>query len=153
MGRRLKSILPVSHELLKPKGYSTSVEQHLKHRQQKQKMYHDRSARDLKSLDRGDVIRVRQDGKWEPGVVEEKSGHPRSYHIQTPSGEYRRNRSNLLKTNEDLPDMTNVSIEGNSSGYTYKSADQQETVVKISHSSRTSSGRLIKKVQRYIDEC
>ena len=55
----------------------------------------------LKPLDVGDSVRIRQGNTWIPATVVEKNCNPRSYHVTTEQGKtYRRNRRHLLKTNE-----------------------------------------------------
>ena len=43
---------------------------------------------------------MQRENKREPGVVTDHTNTPRSYHVRTERGEYRRNRKHLMKTNE-----------------------------------------------------
>lgn len=114
MSRRLRSIIPCTHQQLKPKAVSCR-DTHNKRvlRQKHQKMYYDRSSKPLSTLHTGQNIRFQENGHWRPAVVVQKADTARSYHIQTPEGvEYRRNRRHLMDTKEtpltnstDLPNV------------------------------------------------
>ena len=101
MGRRLKSKLPASSDLLKPSHVTnTDVKDKLKFRQERQKFYHDRGAVELPPIEVDDQVRIRRGAKWQPAVVIGEH-NPNSFTVETPdSGQYRRNRQHLLKTNE-----------------------------------------------------
>ena len=77
------------------------VHEKLTQKQEKQKYFFDKSKRNLNELKPGDTVRVQSEKKWEPGVVVQKADTPRSYHVQTQRGSYRRNRKHLIKTNEN----------------------------------------------------
>ena len=101
MGRRLRSTVPQTTEMLKPESHDPQVvHASLVDRQMKQKQYHDKSAKDLGPLKEGETVRVQTEKKWKPARVIEKLVEPRSYRIETEDGEYRRNRKHLLKTGE-----------------------------------------------------
>ena len=105
MGRCTRSIIPIKSTLLTPKTYNTKeVQSALTSRQQTQKEYFDRSSKALKPLLPGDTIRMRQGNTWEPAVLvrESKAGEPRSYIVRANNHEYRRNRKDILKTQEIL---------------------------------------------------
>lgn len=97
MGRRIRSNLPVSEDLLTPKGAS-QVRKDKERQKQRQKHLHDRTARPLPTLQRGDKVRLRDNttGTWrQQGHVEEELS-PRSYRVQTECGlSLRRNRADL----------------------------------------------------------
>ena len=102
MSRRLRSILPNTHEQLQPEVvnhsdvYARRVQQ-----QQHQKKYYDRSAHPMTTLQPGQSIRLQERGHWTPAVVIKPADTDRSYHVRTTEGrEYRRNRLHLLDTNE-----------------------------------------------------
>ena len=102
MSRRLRSILPSTHQQLQPKVVSHR-DAHAKrvHQQQHQKRYYDRSAKPMSSLHEGQTIRFQERGYWKPAVVIQPDVTNRSYHIRTAEGgEYRRNRRHLLDTKE-----------------------------------------------------
>ena len=103
MGRRTRSIIPIKNTLLKPMAYDPSeVQRVLKGKQQVQKKYFDQSCKSLEPLKHGDNIRVRQRGTWEPAVLLGRSdkAEPRSYIVKANEHHYRRNRRDILKTQE-----------------------------------------------------
>ena len=61
----------------------------------------DRGAHELTELHPGDVVHVRHNNVWQPAIVRQKDGHPRSYIIERDGCRLRRNRRQLLKTAED----------------------------------------------------
>ena len=110
MGRRLKTALPMAAELLKPEN-TGKIKEKLKNRQQKQKHYHDKySSKDLKSLKPGQKVAVLHDKKWIPGTGIEKHQTPRSFVVETPSGnKLRRNRRHINTTKADLHQREEIS--------------------------------------------
>ena len=71
----------------------------LEERQELQKFYHDRSARQLPALTPGQRVSIQDQTtlKWKPAEVREKlAGVPRSYAVSTPTGrELRRTRTHI----------------------------------------------------------
>ena len=105
MNRRLRSSLPMSESLLKPDIHEEARKQ-LINRQQRQQEYYNRGTRSLPTLSKGDVVRYKKGGKWEPSIVVSKHEAPRSYNIQMAQGNIlRRNRRHLLYTNEPPPKL------------------------------------------------
>ena len=98
MGRQLRSTLPVHTNELKPKlpNFDEVADKENNTRLQ-QKYNHDRAHRvvTLPQLNPGDNVYIR-DQKI-TGVVKERDATPRSYIIDTPKGEIRRNRSHLCR--------------------------------------------------------
>jgi len=110
MGRQLRSILPTTREKLIPKTPITAeVKKKITLRKKKTKNYCDKSAQPLKPLKEGESARVQLKGqKWEPAVVIRKHNE-RSYTVRTKDGTiYRRNRRQLMKTNETHPLQCNI---------------------------------------------
>ncbi|KAK2552099.1 Transposon Ty3-I Gag-Pol polyprotein [Acropora cervicornis] len=103
MSRRLRSIIPTSDALLKPKVLDAhKVMEKMELKQRKQKHYFDRQTKALPVLETGDRIRVRMGNSCKPGRVVQHAETPRSYEIQTDEGrKYRRNRRMLIKCSED----------------------------------------------------
>ena len=111
MNRRSRSSLPITQTLLKPKVIGRKrVHEKLSKKQRKQKYLYNKTRRDLSQLNQGDAIRIQRENKWEPGVVTDRANTPRSYHVRTERGEYRRNRRHLMKTNE-MPIRSDDRIE------------------------------------------
>ena len=109
MSRRLRSILPTTHQHLKPKVVdSKEIQNKLSNSRLIQKQNYDKTAKPLKPLKTGQSIRVQMKGKWLPAVILEKHEN-RSYSVQTQNGGiYRRNRRFLLPTNEKLDITDNM---------------------------------------------
>lgn len=103
MGRRCKTLLPSTAELLQPR-YSTEQDQwDIGGRKVKQAKYYNRGSRPLSRIYPGDAIRMKLPGceEWTPGeCIKEVS--PRSYLVRVGDRQYRRNRRQLLHTREKL---------------------------------------------------
>ena len=99
MSRRLRTLLPTTPAMLRPKVVSYKKFDTLRtSSREKQKLYHDVSSRELKPLKVGETVRVKfRNGLWKPVSVI-KVVDARSYLVATPDGTvYRRNRRHLLK--------------------------------------------------------
>lgn len=101
MGPSLWTLLPVSNASLRPQ----SIQQEIAHdnmlnAKEKGKSYYDQGSKPLPKIAEGDTVRIRQNGKRQPAQCVQEHNN-RSFSIQTPEGGiYRRNRKDLLKTNE-----------------------------------------------------
>ncbi|MES9901692.1 MAG: RNase H-like domain-containing protein, partial [Sedimenticola sp.] len=103
MNRMLRDHIPTKAKLLQPQ-IPVNAKQQLQNKQQQQKRYYDRNAKDLKKLKPNDVIRYRKDEQWKPATIVKRQEAPRSYYIQNDTGvTLRRNRRHLMKTNEQPP--------------------------------------------------
>ena len=67
MGRRTKSIIPITEELLKPQIIDTQTVQH--ELKQKQKFYYNAHTKCLSKLQVGDNVLMQRTGKWRPAKV------------------------------------------------------------------------------------
>lgn len=95
MGRRLKSILPVSSRKLMPQP-AVQGRDELVARQQQMARYYNRGKRELPSLQPGESCRIRQGHVWNRAVVVQPHTTPRSYTVMTENGAtYHRNRTHL----------------------------------------------------------
>jgi hypothetical protein len=103
MGRRTKSILPITPTLLQPKTISSSLVIKNNDRSKlTQKKNHDKNAKPLCPLYVNDSVRIRSGKIWEPAKIINKHDE-RSYSVVTQDGTvYRRNRQHLLKTEENF---------------------------------------------------
>lgn len=148
MGRRLKSTLPASKELLKPQNHSDFVRHTLVQKQHLQKEYFNRQAKPLTPISEGDVVRVinQTNGTWEPAVVKSKLRSPRSFHVQTQQGTLRRNRKHLLKTRESPPNLNQPFYEAEIQPTIENDQEPHDNVVK------TSSGRVVIRPKRFIEQ-
>ena len=110
MGRQLISILPTSREKLMPQTPNiTEVKANITLSKKKAKHYYDKSAKPLKTLKEGESVRVQFKGQnWEPAVII-KRHNERSYSVRTNDGIiYRRNRRQLIQTNDSHPLQCNI---------------------------------------------
>ena len=104
LGRRCKTLLPTSTALLQPRFETSEDKQALNHLKDKQKFYYNRQVKPLPPLSEGETVRMQLPGEkaWTPGVCKGQSG-PRSYKVKVGDQEYRRNRHQLIQTNESPP--------------------------------------------------
>ena len=99
LGRRCKTQLPTTKELLKPQCVpAESVKRKTQAKQARQALYYNRGTRDLSPLEEGAQVRIRpfQLGKrvWEQATVAKRHDES-SYEVETEKGTYRRNRADL----------------------------------------------------------
>ena len=165
MGRRTKSIVPMTEELLKPKVIDPKiVQQQLKQNKQRQKYYYDVHTKSLPKLLVGDDVLIQMNGKWRPAKVSGvRQDTPRSYDVTTPEGQtYRRNRRHLKKVcnNTDLDtylqgddfttpllnDDTNTEMESQAAARTVTDLKTNSTPMTLRRSQRQT-----KKPARYCD--
>jgi hypothetical protein len=160
--RLLRAKIPTKKSLLSPKV--VDAHQDLKDRQYQQKKYYDRHARPvpLPPLKTGDVIRVQRGKVWQPAIVRNAAGPPRSYIIQHEGGQLRRNRRHLIKSCEPPPLLLPPTLEeagnlpsmctpiiGNTA--TPALAEPAPQPVPEEFERRSRSGRLIRKPLRFQD--
>ena len=92
---------------LKPR-YSTEEDARaLGGQKERQRYYYNRQAKALPPLAPGESVRMRLPGEktWSPGVCTRLAG-PRSYEVTVGGRTFRRNWRQLIRTNEDLQDMS-----------------------------------------------
>ena len=119
-GRRYKTKVPISKELLEPVLCKNVIDK-LKARQDVNHSYYNRCAKDLKPLKVNDNVTVYNPVKkiWQPGKIIGMSRFPRSYHVVDAEGNsVRRNRFDLRPSlnapelNSDiLSDVTDVPVQ------------------------------------------
>jgi hypothetical protein len=100
MGRRTRTRLPMSPKLLEPMYDATDIKKHFQQRQQKSKRYYDRGTKELHPLNKGEPVRMYDEAtkQWKPAVVCNRAEQPRSYTIETETGQrYRRNRRDIME--------------------------------------------------------
>lgn len=103
MGRRIKALLPITPSLLVPKTVDREVllsRERERIRRQKEDFdkRHHKIERD--DLEIGDRVWIRDLRRW--GIVKKRANQPRSFIVQSDSGEYRRNRSHLHRLDAPL---------------------------------------------------
>ena len=102
MGRRLRTMIPYTTEQKKHK-----VNQKQKMLQKRQKANYDKSTRNVLPLERNDTVRIQDSNSWTRKATVLEEVNPRSYTVRTEDGQIlRRNRKDLLKTNETPQEQT-----------------------------------------------
>lgn len=99
-GRRLRALIPAKEELLNPEVFP-NVREMLERSKINQKRYYDRGSKELEPLTKGDTIRIKLPGQaiWTKGICLRNYGK-RSYEVLVNGKIYRRNRKQIIKTNE-----------------------------------------------------
>ena len=106
MGRRCKTLLPVAGSLLQPQ-YSTEEDTRaLIGAKQRQQYYYDKHCKPLDPISIGKTVRMKLPGRntWNSGTCTDQVG-PRSYEVKVGNGIYRRNRRQLVSTDEQPADL------------------------------------------------
>ena len=105
MSRLTRTTLPTSTKLLKPKPLSTiHTQKRLQMARQRQKKYHDKTARDQRPPRPNEVVRLQTDkGFKKLAVVKSQRDTPRSYVVTSEGADYVRNRQHLVPVNELRP--------------------------------------------------
>ncbi|XP_063595036.1 uncharacterized protein K02A2.6-like [Penaeus indicus] len=105
LGRRTRTLLPMSQKLLNLQGIDVEVHNRKKKEKSlKSAKYYNKHAKDLKPLQEGDSERVEPtilgDKAWKKSFVNRKLDE-RSYEVESNGGVLRRNRVHLKKTDEN----------------------------------------------------
>jgi transposase InsO family protein len=103
MGRRARTLIPISKGLRKPQADQTGkIASKMNDYRCKQKFYYDRHTKVKEDLKPNDAVRIKTPTGWRPAEYVRKSPYPRSHIVKAgESGrEYRRNTSMLMKTKE-----------------------------------------------------
>ena len=105
MGRRTKTLLPTNANLLRPEHATPEIAEKLKFQQTKQQFHYNKTAKPLRPLQEGDIVRAKpyqlNKSSWEKATVTKRLDQ-RSYEIETDNGvTLRRNRAQLRATHED----------------------------------------------------
>ena len=101
MGRRCKTMLPTTTELLQPRHDTRKEKGALRKSKSRQRSYYNRTARALPKLQEGAAVRVRTPNstEWTPAVCGKKLSH-RSWIVHVNGVDYRRTRRDILLTQE-----------------------------------------------------
>lgn len=107
LGRRTRTLLPMTAELLMPSGIDVSLEKKKRRlKNLKSAWYYDKAAKDLTPLSDGDVVRIQPtslgDKVWKRGTIHKRLDE-RSYEVETDLEIIGRNRQHLRKTSEQNP--------------------------------------------------
>ena len=109
LNRRTRTLIPTTSELLKPRGEEIMKKdrQIIDKATRLRERHYNKTAKDLKPLEEGDVIRMKPfqlgDKEWKKAIVIKRLDD-RSYDIETKQGVLRRNREDLRKTKEQIDD-------------------------------------------------
>ena len=147
--RRIKTNIP-----LKVRG-EEDVMDALHDKQEMQKYYYDRSAKDRPDLQIGQTVGLQnpQSLRWTKGRIIDKCPEPRSYVVQTADGSSLRRNQRFLKDLNTVSDNTNQndmhSDESNPNaqqGTVTSVSDQTDSHANVNtgDSKRTASGRVVK---------
>ncbi|CAC5397502.1 unnamed protein product [Mytilus coruscus] len=110
MGHKLRTLVPVAPKNLTPKLPNTrELSRKEDEYKFKQKQYYDRRhrARPFSNVKTNDRVWVKDQRKW--GIIKAESNEPRSYVIETDSGEIHRNRRDF----SNLPEKPDTKIAKN----------------------------------------
>ncbi|XP_028415786.1 uncharacterized protein K02A2.6-like [Dendronephthya gigantea] len=144
LGRRCKTLLPTTTALLKPQALSReNVLKEGRAKQEKQAHYYNKSAQDLPTLEEGDVVRMRpftmNKKTWEKATVARRLDE-RSFEVETPAMNYRRNRVDLKRTDETyMTDDVNNEVLNQERESIEKSRPNTRSVKKAKESVEVSS--------------
>ena len=130
------------------------IRKELKHRQDMQKMYHDRTAHDLPPLVPGQDVHIldNQTGKWKPATITSRCAEPRSYILQLPDGSSkRRNRVQIRAAETSSHKQVHLNDHTTSlqNGLTNTNNVSHQRSIKQPTCNTTRSGREIHRPKRY----
>ena len=140
MSRRLRTTIPTNKQLLKP-TMTTGIQKQLRKKQQQNKSTYDKSAKPLRKLRPGQVVRLQTPkGFNQLGTILKSSTNPRSYIVNTNGTALRRNRRHIIPVSEPNPVFTKVN----------NNSDTQPSHVEIYQPPLTTRyGRVIRPNPRY----
>ena len=107
ISRRTRTFLPTSENLLQPQVVE-NVQEKIKLKCQKAKLFHDKHAHQLPELEIGQPVYVKplpnSAGPWKKGVCTDKLS-PRSYAVTVDDKSYRRNRFHLREREKEVKEV------------------------------------------------
>nr|CAI5844997.1 unnamed protein product [Callosobruchus analis] len=102
MGRKLRTLLPVSRAFLQPKYPTAGIEDKLRQSQARQAEYYNRSAKPLPVLSDNQRVLVQKGNReWQPGIIVGTGDH-NDYTVKVNDGLYRRNRHFLRPPRDNM---------------------------------------------------
>lgn len=151
MSRQLRSNLPVTKELLKPKVVEVYREKLA--RQEIIKKTYDRNAKCSNStFNIGDNIVVRNKKVWLPAQVVQQHESPRSFIVKTERGELVRRNTSQLKQSLNAPNFQQDDTDGISESALSSGMQEEKTVTVVppdlSNVVTTRSGRVVRAPNR-----
>ncbi|KAE8740377.1 hypothetical protein FOCC_FOCC014115 [Frankliniella occidentalis] len=157
MSRLLNNKLPIHESKLKPKV--VNVEEKRKALQKMVKLKYDLNSRNSVQFQVGQKISFQKEknGEWYQGVIKEKHFTPRSYVVQGPNNDYRRNTSFIRNSNVRNPvncdNYSNVNVSHNDCDLGTPEEEIEPVIIKPvteSNAYVTRSGRAVKPNQKYL---
>ena len=123
-------------------SYTDYIREELKHRQDMQKMYRDRTAHNLPPLVPGQDVRIldNQTGKWKPATITTRCAEPRSYILV---------QIRAAETSSHKQAHFNDQITSLQKGLTNTNNVLHQTSIKQPMCNTTRSGRQIHRTKRY----
>ena len=115
LGRRCKTLLPMTGSLLEPRYPTKDDARAINHQKQRQQHYYDRQVKPLKPIEPGKAVRMQLPGEstWSPGVCNGLVG-PRSYQVKAGGNVFTRNRRQLITMDhqslQEVPDIEETSM-------------------------------------------
>ena len=102
LGRRCKTLLPISESLLAPRYPTKEETQALRGQKMRQQYYYNQHTKELPPLAPGEAVRMRlpRQTTWSPGVCTGLVG-PRSYKVKVGDSVYRRNHRQFIRSHEE----------------------------------------------------
>ena len=156
MGRQIRTTVPTLSRNLQPAWPDLSIVREVDKRMKKRysDAYNKRhGARSLSGLEAGQTVRIKNDSQkhWSPVAIVSGDGpQPRSYVVEMSDGKtVRRNRRHLQVIPDAVPAVNSVPETNGSITQRGTSRENCEN----NTVSRTSSGRIVRKPKRYIEEC
>ena len=130
------------------------IREELKHRQDMQKMYHDRTAHDLSPLVPEQDVRIldNQTGNWKPATISSRCAEPRSYILQLTDGSSKRRKRVQIRAAEISSHKQvhfNDHITSLQKGLTNTNNISHQRSIKQPTCNTTRSGREIHRPKRY----
>lgn len=156
MGRVLRSTLPSSSTVLRL-AVPANAHSTLQDLQRRQRAYYNRGSKKLPVLPPGGTVHMQTERGWRPAVVMATRAEPRSYDIETSSGQqYRRNWRHLRKTPSNIQVYTepdSLDDEQDSTPDAPTGADETACVEPSPppQMGQTRSGRVIRPPVRFRD--
>ena len=128
-GRRCKTLLPMTGQLLEPRFPTREDTRTINGQKERQQQYYDRQVKHLKPIQTGEALRMRLPGEssWTAGVCRGLVD-PRSYRVEVGDQVYTRNRRHLISVNKLAPPvMPDIEEPSNDAGITERSQDTSLT--------------------------
>ena len=118
LGRRCKTLLPVTGSLLEPRYPTEDDARAINRQKQRQQHYYNRQTKPLQPIEPGNAVGMRLPGEsaWTPGVCNGLIG-PRNYRVSVGGNEFTSNRRHLIpvdnQSQREIPDSEEGAFDYN----------------------------------------